>query len=280
MSASNVYGLSFPLRSGETCALLSETLSVGQRQIPLRDIVSAGLVADLAIPVPAGMPPTPGVSLRLSDGAKLAFTPVEQLDCWRLLQALAAARPALASPLPPPPGARRPDGAASGYWGQPMYGYGYGPGYPPPGYFPPYGAVGPSESEKTLAGICHLSVFFAPVVLPLVIWLAMRRTQPFASQQAKQAFGFHLLFAAIGFVAAVGMQFFFFATTFSAASSASQGAAPTPVSIDMTVLPGIFAFYGLLMALGLINIVFSVIAAIQAFQGKPFHYPLLGWLAR
>jgi uncharacterized Tic20 family protein len=31
-------------------------------------------------------------------------------------------------------------------------------------------------------------------------------------------------------------------------------------------------------AIGLVNIIFSIIAAVQAFQGKPFHYPLLGGL--
>ncbi|HZC07060.1 MAG TPA: DUF4870 domain-containing protein [Ktedonobacterales bacterium] len=267
-------GLSFPLRSGETCALQSETLSVGQRQIPLRDIVSAGLVADVTIPAPPGMPPTPGVSLRLSDGGTLAFTPVEQLDCWRLLQALAAARPALAAPLPPPPGAQRPYGAQPGYMGQAPYGYGYGYA-PQPGYFPPYGMGGPSESDRTLAGICHLSVFFAPLILPLIIWLAMRRTHPYASRQAKQAFWFHLVFSLLAIVGVVGMQVYFLTFAFTSVSSAGPSNPPT---VDLSFLPFMFAFYGVLILLGLVDAIFSVIAAVQAFQGKPFHYPLLGWL--
>ncbi len=86
MSATQTPGQSFPLRSGETCALQGETLVIGQRQIPLSDIASMGLVADVSVPVPPGAPPTPGVSLRLRDGSVVAFTPVEQLDCWRLLQ--------------------------------------------------------------------------------------------------------------------------------------------------------------------------------------------------
>lgn len=272
MSAAPGAGLSFPLRSGETCALQSETLTVGQRQIPLREIISAGLVADLSVPVPPGMPPTPGVSLRLGDGASVAFTPVEPLDCWRLLRALAASRPDAVGPLPPPPGAAGP---AMGY-GPGYPGYGYAPGYAP-GYPPPMGMAGPSESDKTLAGLCHLSVFFAPVILPLIIWLAMRHSQPYASQQAKQAFWFHLFFAALAFLAGVGLQAFFFSSFFSAASA---GAPPDPTGIDLTFLPGIFVFYGVLIILGLINAVFSVIGAVQAFQGRPFHYPLLGWLAR
>jgi uncharacterized Tic20 family protein len=276
VSGAQSSGLSFPLRSGETCALSGDTLSVGQRTIPLSDLVAAGLVADVSVPTPPGMPPTPGVALRLTDGSSVAFTPVEQLDCWRLLQALAAARPALATPVPPPPGAYGP---ATGAMGGPT---GYGPGYYGPGYAPRYappgfGMGGPTESEKTLAGLCHLSVFFAPVILPLIIWLAMRRTQPYASLQAKQAFWFHLSFAALVFIAAIGMQIYFITTAFATVGTAGVGA--DPIGIDLSLLPGIFALYGVIVALGLINVVFSIIAAIQAFQGKPYHYPLLGWLS-
>ncbi len=280
MSGTQRNGLSFPLRSGEICALTGDTLSVGQRQIPLSDLVAAGLVADVSVPTPPGMPPTPGVSLRLSDGSSVAFTPMEQLDCWRLLQALAAARPALATPLPPPPSAYGP---AVGSMGGPTgYAPGYTPGFAPgyaPGYAPPpgYGMGGPTESEKTLAGLCHLSVFFAPIILPLVIWLAMRRSQPYASQQAKQAFWFHLSFGALVFIAVIGMQAYFFTTAFAAVGTASAGA--DPIGIDLSLLPGIFALYGVMIVLGLTDAVFSVIAAIQAFQGKPYHYPLLGWLS-
>ncbi len=280
MSAAQGYGLSFPLRSGETCALQADALSVGQRQIALSEIVAAGLVADLSVAVPPGMPPTPGVSLRLSDGSSVAFTPVEQLDCWRLLQALAAARPGMVTPPPPPPGAHGPTmgyppppgytpGYTTGY--APGYGSGYGSGYPPYVMRP----FGPTESDKTWAGFSHLSVFLAPVILPLIIWLAMRRSQPYASQQAKQAFWFHLFFALLPFLAGLGLQLFFLpATTITAASSTPDG------GVYFNALPSLLVFYGLLIILGLTNAVFSVIGAIQAFQGKPFHYPLLGWLAR
>ncbi len=275
MSGSQIAGLSFPLRSGETCALQGDTLTIGQRQIPLRDVASAGLVADTRIPPPPGMPPTPGVLLRLHDGNSVAFTPVEQLDCWRLLQALAAARPELATPAPPPPGGYGPAtgnmGGAPGYAPPLSYAPGY---YAPPGYAPGYGAVGPGESEKTLAGICHLSVFFAPVILPLIIWLAMGRSQPYASRQAKQAFFFHLAFAILAVIVVIGMQAFIFTTTFSTLSGSGV---TNPLGIDLSILPALLAGYGLLIAGGLIEAIFSVIAAIQTFQGKPYHYPLLGW---
>jgi len=266
-------GLTFPLRSGEACALVGEALSVGQRQIALRDIISAGLVANTSIPVPPGMPPIPGVSLRLSDGSVVSFTPVEQLDCWRLLQALAAARPELATPLPPPPGSYGPSwGFARGptYGPGPGYPYGYGPAY---GYGA--GMMGPSGDDRTLAGICHLSVFFAPVILPLIIWLAMRRTHPFASSQAKQAFWFHLFFGAIALAAVIGFQSYFLSRMFTLFNT---GATPDPATVNLTLFPALMGLYGILGAAGLIDAIFSVIGAVKAFRGQPFHYPLLGWL--
>lgn len=255
--------LSFTLRSGETCALSPDTLTVGQREVALRDILAAGLVADNSVPVAPGMPPTPGVSMRLSDGGGLAFTPTEPLDCWRLLHALYTAQPRLATPLPPPPG------AATG----PVY------AAPPPRYgIPPvygYAPQGPTESEKTLAGICHLSVFFAPVIFPLIIWLAMRRTQPYASTQAKQAFFFHLGFSILAAIGIISAEAIFFSGAFTAAQAASV---TDPIRFDVTMLPFVIAIYGAMAFVGLVDAIFSIIAAIHSFQGKPYHYPLLGWL--
>ncbi len=48
--------------------------------------------------------------------------------------------------------------------------------------------------------------------------------------------------------------------------------------MDITFLPLILAFYGGLALVGILDAIFSVYAAVQAFQGKPYHYPLLGWL--
>lgn len=264
MSGAQTNTLSFSLRSGELCALSPDTLTVGQRVIPLRDILAAGLVADNSVPVAPGMPPTPGVSLGLREGGAVAFTPAEPLDCWRLLQALYATQPRLSAPLPPPPGVTA---------GGPVY------GAPPPYYgIPPvygYAPVGPTESEKTLAGLCHLSVFFAPVILPLIIWLAMRRSQPYASTQAKQAFFFHLSFSILAIIGAFSIQAIFISGAFTAAQTAS---ATNQINFELTMLPLVLAIYGALAFVGLVDVIFSIIAAVQAFQGKPYHYPLLGWL--
>src|SRR5215813_2146029 len=95
-------------------------------------------------------------------------------------------------PPPPPPG-----------------GYGYGPypnPYPPYAYRPPHPS-GIPDSERTMAGIAHLSVFFAPLILPLILWLVARDTQPYGAQQSKQAFFFHLIFTVLIVAIAVPLWF-------------------------------------------------------------------------
>ena len=123
-----------------------------------------------------------------------------------------------------------------------------------------------------LAGICHLSVFFAPVILPLIIWLAMRQSQPYASKQAKQAFFFHLGFTVLTVLGVIGAQVFVFSTMVAAGAVSQDPTAP------LAVLPLVFLVYGVIFLVGIVDVVLSVIGAVQAFQGKPFHYPLLGGL--
>ena len=53
----------------------------------------------------------------------------------------------------------------------------------------------------------------------------------------------------------------------------------TPSDVNFSFLPILLGGYGALGVIGIINAIFSVIAAVHAFQGKLYHYPLLGWLA-
>jgi uncharacterized Tic20 family protein len=254
--------LTITLRGGDSLALWPDRLSIAGTSYPLAQIVWAGFVAD-----PAGMQPAPAVGLRMREGAMPVFVPADPPDAWRLLDALFVRRPDLR--MPPPP-----MGAFAGYAPPPPpmygYGYGYGPTWPPQ-------AVPSRNNETTLAGIAHLSVFFAPVILPLILWLATRESSPYASRQAKQAFFFHLGFAVLtGVVFVVGYAFFF-ATMFGTAGTLDPNSTdPSPVIFAS--FSGFLVLWAVVGAASLVNIIFSIIGAVQAFQGKDFHYPLLGGL--
>lgn len=280
MSSASASALNVALRNGATCVLNEGALTIGEQTFPLAALVSATLVADMSVPVAPGMPPAPAVALRLADGSAYYLTPVEQGDATRLLQAIHGARPELGAPgptAPPPPQPGYSYGPSYGPgFAPPTPGYGYAPTgvyAPPPGYAP----YGPAEGDRTLAGICHLSVFFAPLILPLIVWLAMRQSHPYASQQAKQAFWFHLLMGVFGVVVVFAVEGILFATVFSSLASASDPSQINP-ALGFAPIGFMFAFYPLIFAVGLVNAIFSVIAAVKAFKGEAYHYPLLGWL--
>ncbi len=176
------------------------------------------------------------------------MTPIDPMDCWRLLTAIYTVRPDLSMPLPPPP----------------VYAY---PGFPPP-------QQTSQNNETVLAGIAHLSIFFAPLITPLIIWLVTANTMPYASRQGKQAFVFHVVVTAVELVAVFVLFIGFFLTMAATISSSTSN--PAASSGGFFFFP--FLIWLLILPISIISIVLGIYAAIQTFQGKPYHYPLLGWL--
>ncbi len=122
---------------------------------------------------------------------------------------------------------------------------------PPP---PPVGAgttpPDPEKEARMWAMFCHLAAFsgyvvampFAGVVGPLVIWLIKKDEIPKVDEHGKEALNFQIS-VAIYFVASLLMLF---------------------------VLVGFF----MLIALAVFEIVCVIVAAVKAYQGESFRYPL------
>jgi len=229
------------------------------------EIAWAGLVVDPGAPPPAtpGAPPPPAVALRLRDGRSVALAPAEPPAAWQLLGAIFAARPDLRGPVPPPYGAPGAWAPAPPY-GAPMY---------------VYAVPQAKRDDTTLAGLAHLTVFFGGWLAALIIWLVARNTMPYAAKQAKQAFFWQAAFSALLYAAFAVFFFGFFLNGFGSSFFFSPFSGPTP---DPSGFPTFFltilAFEGFVLVIDILVIVFGVIGAVNAFQGKPFHYPLLGRL--
>lgn len=145
-----------------------------------------------------------------------------------------------------------------------------------PGSAPaPSGSPVPAAPQGTgLAGLAHLSSFFAPVLVPLLIWLAVRDSLPYAARQAKQALCFHLVMAACGLVVSLVLVESFVSTlyaTVSVALTSDTAPAPSPPAWLVALITFVFI-------LGLTGQALSLYGAVQAFGGKDFRYPGLGWL--
>jgi uncharacterized protein len=103
--------------------------------------------------------------------------------------------------------------------------------------FPP-----PTKEEMNMAMLCHLLGIFSGFIGPLIIWMMKKDTSPYVDDQGKQALNFHITLA-IAFV----------------------------ISLVLTI---VCIGYFLLLALFVVDIVFSIIACTQATKGVRYRYPL------
>jgi uncharacterized protein len=101
-----------------------------------------------------------------------------------------------------------------------------------------------SGSDKIWSILCHLSVFavVAALILPLVIYLAMKNESEYVAANAREALNFH-----------ISLMIYF--------------ACCVPLCL---VLIG----YPIAVILGLCMFIFSIVAAIKAADGGCYRYPM------
>jgi uncharacterized protein len=112
------------------------------------------------------------------------------------------------------------------------------PGYPPQGYVQPLRA----DEERLWGLLCHLSYFALGIIAPLIIMLTLGNRSPYVRYHAVEALNFHITLWIAGLVSALLIL----------------------LLIGIVLLP-------LVLLLGAI---FSIIAAVQAYQGQYYRYPL------
>ena len=253
--------LSILLRTGEAMTLLPDGLVIGVRRYSLDDLMAATMVADPFLPpVPRATVP-PAISLRMRDSNTIVAGPSQPFDTWRMLEAIYMRRPDLRTPLPPSPPAPQSFGVSTTQW------------------------ASRPDNQNLLAGLSHLSIFLLPFIFPLIIWLALKDSAPYASRQAKQAFWWHVIYAVTGLVIVVAIQILFVlgfaASMFGFASSASSSDPQVGLplvgffgSFLISVLAFLFFF-----AVAIYFVVYGILGAVRAFRGELFHYPFLGRLS-
>ena len=100
----------------------------------------------------------------------------------------------------------------------------------------------PTQDDKTLAILTHLSGTFFSIIVPLIVWLTAKDTKPWLSEQAKEALNFQIT-VLIGYIVSSAL---------------------------MLVLIGFFTF----LIVWALSIILSIVAAVRVSQGETYHYPL------
>ncbi|GEB33979.1 MULTISPECIES: DUF4870 domain-containing protein [Brevibacillus] len=99
---------------------------------------------------------------------------------------------------------------------------------------------------RGVKAITHASAFFAPFLVPIVVWLLMQDRE--AKNMALQALLFHLFMSIL-----ISISWFF-----------------------------VFVLIGIpfLIVFGLMALYYPIKGIIYSLQGRPFHYPIIGSIVR
>ena len=111
-------------------------------------------------------------------------------------------------------------------------------------------------------------------MVPLIIWLVVRDSMPYAARQAKQAFFFHLGLAAFALVGALVLVGSLVSTLFAAASQVVASDTSTSTSPPAWL----FALVTFALVIGLTGQTLCIYGSVEAFRGHDFSYPGLHWL--
>ncbi len=136
----------------------------------------------------------------------------------------------------------------------------------------------PNQDERVMASLSHVSALIPMigVVAPIVIWVTQKDKSRYVAFQALQALAYQLSMIAAWFI---GMGFYmcsFFVTflTIPFASSSEASHSLDPFVGFAFIIP--FLVFGAIFVGGFFFIVYGVIGAVMAFQGKPFRYIFIG----
>ena len=104
-----------------------------------------------------------------------------------------------------------------------------------------------TTEQKLLCALAHLGTFVGiPIIAPLIVLLAS--SDMFVKQQAKEALGFQIFLIVGGIISGI-------------------------LAIILIGIP-------LLMAIGIIGIIFPIIAMVKVAEGQDYSYPITGTMIR
>jgi uncharacterized protein len=136
----------------------------------------------------------------------------------------------------------------------------------------------PTQDERVMAVLAQISVLvpFLGVIAPIVIWVTQKDKSRYVEFQSLQAIAFQLTMILAWFIG-MGCYMCSFFSMFLAiplASSLESFQSISPLFGVTMFIP--FIVFGLVFAGGFLFILYGIVAAVMAFQGRPFRYAIIG----
>ena len=141
-----------------------------------------------------------------------------------------------------------------------------------------FNSLTPTQDERVMAALAHVSALIPMmgVIAPIVIWVTQKEKSRYVGFQALQALAYQLSMIAAWFIGMGCYMASFFVTflTIPFASSSGSSSSMDPFFGLAFIIP--FLVFGAIFVGGLFFIVYGVVGAVMAFQGKPFRYIFFG----
>lgn len=141
-----------------------------------------------------------------------------------------------------------------------------------------FNSPNPNQDERVMAALAHVAAILPlmGVIAPIIIWVTQREKSRYVAFQALQAVAYQLSMI-VAWMIGMGCYFCsFFAMFLSIPLASSSGTTP-PVNTLFSlgfIIP--FLVLGLIFLGVFAFMVYGIVGAINAFQGKPFGYVFIG----
>jgi uncharacterized Tic20 family protein len=137
----------------------------------------------------------------------------------------------------------------------------------------------PSQDERTLACISHLTIFVSSIGLLIAIglWIYLRTRHPYAAFQAAQAALYQFFIMILTFVMIVGVLIVFFGAF---GIGLAVGGDPDETAFAIFLVLAMVVFFAVIGILALVLYIYAIYAAIRSYQGRPFRIPGVATIAQ
>jgi uncharacterized Tic20 family protein len=133
-----------------------------------------------------------------------------------------------------------------------------------------------NQNDKIMAALAHVSAIlpFMGVIAPIVIWVTQKDKSEYVAFQALQAIIYQLVMILAWFIGMGCYMLSFFGMFLTIPFTGSSGNPGSPVMALGAIIP--FFVMGFMFIGGAVFVIYGLVGAIQVFQGKDFHYIIIG----
>ncbi len=130
-----------------------------------------------------------------------------------------------------------------------------------------------SNEDKMLSMLCHLSMLFGGLIMPIIIWAIKKDQSKFVRFHSLQSIFFHLSFSII---LAIVIMIFAVAIAIAGVGFTKMANLQHTSGMPAVFMIIMFMFVGLLIVAIFGGIGYSIYLAVKSYQGEKIRIPILG----